>query len=84
MQNMGRYLGADLASRASSSWGYLNTVGYGGHIFPVVIGETGSAFILQGDLDFYRDFALYLNNQGALNDGRHSVTRDLFWWYVTS
>ena len=49
-------------------------------MFPVVIGETGSQFILQGDLDFYRDFALYLNNESYENDGLHTVVRDLFWY----
>lgn len=74
------YTGSGLAYRASNSWGYLSTVGYGGHIFPVVIGETGSQFINQTDLAFYADLALYLNNEAPLNDGLHSITRDVFWW----
>ena len=49
-------------------------------MFPVVIGETGSQFILQGDLDFYGDFALYLNAESYENDGLHNVVRDLFWY----
>ena len=77
------FTGAGLAYRASNSWGYLNTVGYNGHIFPVVIGETGSQFITQGDLDFYRDLSLYLRNTGYMNDGKHSVTQDVFWWCAT-
>ena len=28
----------------STSFGYLNKYGYGGHVFPVVIGETGPAY----------------------------------------
>ena len=39
-----RYTGAGLWNRMSTSFGYLNKVGYGGHVFPVVIGETGSAY----------------------------------------
>lgn len=27
-----------------NSWGYLATGGYNGHVFPVVIGETGSLY----------------------------------------
>lgn len=74
------YTGSGLAYRASTSWGYLSATGYGGHIFPVVIGETGSQFIVPIDLDFYRDFSLYLNNLDYMADGKHTVTRDVFWW----
>ena len=28
----------------STSFGYLNKFGYGGHVFPVVIGESGSQY----------------------------------------
>lgn len=74
------YTGAGLAYRASVSWGTLAVTGYGGHVFPVVIGETGSQFIDTRDLAFYTDFRLYLNNEGIENDGLHTITRDLFWW----
>jgi hypothetical protein len=39
-----RYLGADLWNRMSTSFGYFNKYGYGGHLFPVVIGECGSFY----------------------------------------
>jgi hypothetical protein len=74
------FTGAGLAYRASTSWGSLTTQGYGNHIFPVVIGETGSQFITQGDLDFYNDFSLYLRNLDYMNDGNHAPVQDLFWW----
>jgi hypothetical protein len=35
----------------SQSFGYLNKAGYGGHQFPIIIGETGTTFLtvsLQG------------------------------------
>ena len=28
----------------STSFGYLNYYGYGGHVFPIVLGESGSAY----------------------------------------
>ena len=31
-------------SRMSSSFGYLNKIGYNGFIFPIVIGESGSRY----------------------------------------
>ena len=49
-------------------------------MFPVVIGETGSFFTDSRDLEFYRDFALYLNDQSYEADGQHAAVRDLFWW----
>ena len=74
------YTGAGLAYRASTSYGYLATQGYGGHIFPVVIGETGSQFIDSRDLAFFQDFSLYLRNLQYENDGRHAAIQDVFWW----
>ena len=74
------YSGTGLSYRASLSWGSKTTIGYGGHVFPVVIGETGSFFYKPEDLNFYNDFALYLNNESYENDGQHAVIRDLFWW----
>ncbi len=38
------YTGAGLWNRMSTSFGYLNKFGYGGHVFPVVIGESGSYY----------------------------------------
>lgn len=34
--------GPELWQKMSRSFGYLTMAGYGGHIFPVIIGETGS------------------------------------------
>lgn len=33
-----------LYERMWTSFGYLNTIGYGGHLFPILIGEMGSKF----------------------------------------
>ena len=77
-----RYTGAALAQRASQSFGYLNRQGYGGHRFPIVIGETGSFFTSAqaADLAFFRDFALYLRNEQYMNDGLHNSIDSVFWW----
>ena len=39
-----RVSGPALWERMQNSWGYLATGGYNGHVFPVVIGETGSLY----------------------------------------
>ena len=39
-----RVSGPALWERMQNSWGYLATGGYRGHVFPVVIGETGSLY----------------------------------------
>ena len=39
-----RYTGSALWSRMTNSFGYLNKLGYAGHLFPIVIGETGSFY----------------------------------------
>ncbi len=82
-----RYTGSGLFDRLSLSFGYLNKQGYCSrsnpnncHQFPVVIGETGTTFALQADQQQMADFALYLNNQGAGNDGQHNPISSWFWW----
>lgn len=35
---------ADLWTRMTDSWGYFTGEGYGGHLFPVIIGETGTNY----------------------------------------
>lgn len=39
-----RFTGTDLYDRMSTSFGYFNKIGYKGHLFPIVIGETGSFY----------------------------------------
>ncbi len=82
-----RYTGSGLFNRLSLSFGYLNKQGYCSrsnskncHQFPVVIGETGTTFALLADQQQMADFALYLNNQGAGNDGQHNAISSWFWW----
>ncbi|DBB06710.1 TPA: hypothetical protein ACH3X1_012211 [Trebouxia sp. C0004] len=82
-----KFTGSGLFNRLSLSFGYLNKQGYCSrsnphncHQFPVVIGETGTTFALQADQQQMADFALYLNNQGAGNDGQHNPISSWFWW----
>lgn len=82
-----RYTGSALFQRLSLSFGYLNKQGYCSrsnpsncHRFPVMIGETGTNFESQADQQQMADFALYLNNQGAANDGQHNAIPSWFWW----
>ena len=44
LMSAGRFTGSDLWNRMSTSFGYLNKYGYGGHVFPIVIGESGSQY----------------------------------------
>ena len=82
-----RFTGSPLFNRLSLSFGYLNKKGYCSrsnpsncHRFPVMIGETGTNFESQADRQQMADFALYLNNQGAANDGQHNAIPSWFWW----
>ena len=55
------FTGSGLYYRASNSWGQYNKAGYGGHVFPTVIGETGSQLEVQGDIQFYNSLIPYVN-----------------------
>ena len=52
-----RVSGPALWERMQNSWGYLATGGYNGHVFPVVIGETGSQYLSVCTLHFYHPLA---------------------------
>ena len=57
---MQAYEGTALWNRLYTSFGYLNNVGYGGHLFPVFIGEVGSQFATQTDIQSMADFQSWL------------------------
>ncbi|CAL8461992.1 g1523 [Coccomyxa elongata] len=75
-----QFTGPDLWNRMSTSFGYFNKYGYGGHVFPIVIGECGSQYTDSNDIAMMSDMAKYLNNQDDANDGRHNPIPHLFWW----
>ena len=62
--------------------GYLNSAGYNGHVFPIVITETGSNLQNPGDADFYTSLVQYIQNTGDAVDGQHNAITSVFWWYA--
>ena len=56
-----RTSGADLWTKMQNSWGYLGSKGQGylGHVFPVVVGETGSEYLTVGQLLGVRDDCVF-------------------------
>ncbi len=49
------YQGTALWFRLYNSFGYLNNVGYGGHLFPIFVGEIGSKFETSTDIQSLTD-----------------------------
>eukprot|EP00891_Asterochloris_glomerata_P009180 jgi/Astpho2/9180/fgenesh1_pg.00137_%23_8_t len=76
--------GPELYMQLSRSFGYLNTVGYcfEGHChrFPIIVGETGSLFETQADVNSMYDIMDYMHNVGAASDGRHNRIGSWMWW----
>ena len=84
--------GPPLYKRLSQSFGYLNKQGYCDgsnavgaptgkcHIFPVVIGETGTGFIDPRDLQPQLDLAAWSTATGPAADGLHAPVQGFFWW----
>lgn len=70
------YLGAGLSNRMSSSFGYLTKQGYEGKVFPVAVGEFGSYFNEEKDLQSMNDIAKYLRQA----DGQHKAIPNWFYW----
>jgi hypothetical protein len=64
---MATFLGATLWDQCRSAFGYLATQGYcpgggaGCRRFPLLIGETGSAYETDADKEWLRDFADFIN-----------------------
>lgn len=74
------FVGPGLWNRLSSSFGYLNQEGYHGKVFPVAVGEFGSYFKENNDLNSMNDMAKYFQLSGAGNDGRHRAIPHWFFW----
>ncbi|KAK9838511.1 hypothetical protein WJX81_004175 [Elliptochloris bilobata] len=74
------YTGSTLWSRMTNSFGYLTKLGYGGHAFPVVIGETGSSYANAKDTAMLTDMAKYMNLASGADDGLHAPITNLIWW----
>ncbi|KAK9822485.1 hypothetical protein WJX81_001062 [Elliptochloris bilobata] len=79
-QNTANFLGQALWTRMFNSFGYLTKAGYGGHVFPIVFGETGSFLTAANDISMLNDMVAYMQNQGAANDGKHANMPSMVWW----
>lgn len=75
--------GQALWTRLSQSFGYLNKVGFGGHVFPIAIGEFGTYFAEQADQTMFADLAKYMLNKkddGSPVDDLHNPITSFFWF----
>ena len=77
--------GPELFARLSQSFGYLNKKGYCGkagkcHVFPILLGETGSGFVDDRDWQAQVDLAEWATATGAGADGLHEPLAGVFWW----
>jgi len=75
--------GTALWTRLSQSFGYLNLAGYGGHRFPIAIGEFGTTFAETADQVLFADLARYLQNvqaDGTPIDALHNPITSFFWF----
>lgn len=79
------YSGTALFDKLSRAVGYLNKQGFcvspdNCHVFPIVVGETGSALTDSRDFDFFESFIQYITNTGPGNDGLHNAIDSVFFW----
>lgn len=79
-KNTATYQGSALYAQLSGAWGYLNSEGYNGHKFAIMIGETGSDLASALDLSFYPSLLNYINYAGDATDGLHSAVTCWNWW----
>lgn len=84
---MSTFLDTALWDQCKKAFGYLQTKGYcGGHgngkckIFPVLIGETGSAFETNSDKQWLQDFADFLNAEGGARAYNSIPLNGWMWW----
>lgn len=84
-----RISGPELWNRMTLSFGSKTTTGYcsGGTCkrFPVVLGEYGTSFKNDLDLQLHRDLVAYMHNQGDAGQGHTSINSWIFWaWNPSS
>ncbi|KAK9854816.1 hypothetical protein WJX84_001530 [Apatococcus fuscideae] len=73
------YTGPTLYNRLDVSIGHLQ-LGYGGHQFPVIIGETGGDYTNAGDVAFLQALTNWgTSTNGGATSGHYSVS-GVFWW----
>lgn len=78
------YSGPALYEKLSTSGGYLSKKGYcmgsNCHVFPIIVGETGSNLKDPRDLEFYESLRRYFKLAEDGDDGRHIAIDHVFWW----
>ena len=84
-----RISGDDLWNRMTLSFGSKTTTGFcsGGTCkqFPVVLGEYGTSFKNDLDLQLHKDLVAYMHNQGASAGGHTNINSWIFWaWNPSS
>ena len=75
--------GTALWTRLSQSFGYLNKEGFGGHVFPIAIGEFGTTFAEEPDQLLFNDLVNYMlnaQNDGSPVDDLHNPITSFFWF----
>lgn len=79
------YCNMAIWNRLSKSFGYLTKQGYAvdsnpGKVFPVVIGEFGSRFIQEKDIQSMNDIVRYFNLENDGIDQKHEQIASWFYW----
>eukprot|EP00882_Tetradesmus_deserticola_P019270 GHRQ01020731.1.p1 GENE.GHRQ01020731.1~~GHRQ01020731.1.p1 ORF type:complete len:174 (+),score=52.83 GHRQ01020731.1:22-522(+) len=81
---MSTWLGVELWKQSSVSFGYLQSPGYcngrGCTQFPVLVGETGSAYTTDSDKTWLRDFADFAFARGAAAAYTKLPVTGWLWW----
>ena len=82
---MYNYQGTALWSRLNQSFGNKALAGYGGNRFAICLGEYGSSFSLQADLDLHTSLVAYMHGLDSYSSGHTPVVSWIFWaWNPTS
>ena len=81
--------GSGLWNRMTNSFGSKSLGGYcyNGvcHKFPVVLGEYGSSFAQQADVQLHIDLVAYMQNQGSASGGHANIQSWIYWsWNPSS
>ena len=69
------FQGTALWYRMYNSFGYLNNKGYGGHLFPIFVGEIGSKFESQTDIQSLNDMQAWFLAKPNTGADHNAVSR---------
>eukprot|EP00775_Hariotina_reticulata_P004256 gene4256-4507_t len=74
------FLGPALWQQSNEAFGYLQTTGYQGRVFPIVVGETGSLFATPDDRQWLEDFAAFCMSRGSARVYNPAPLDGWLWW----